>query len=365
MPYRTHCDLVYDVGEFEAVMDKAVALADRAGFAARRAESEKRGKLRGFGVAPFLEFAAQFNERMGLRIEADGSATIHAGTHSHGQGHETVYAQLVAEWLGVPFEKVRLIQGDTERVPYGRGTFAARSMTVGGAALREAADKIVEKGRKFAAAMMEASESDIEFADGAFRIAGTDRRLPLAAVANAAASRAAGPLAKLGIVGLEAEAAHFPAFNYPNGCHVCEVEVDPNTGAATLARFVAVDDVGVAVNPLLVDGQVHGGIAQGIGQALLECVVYEPNSGQLLSGSFMDYAMPRADDFPSFDVELHEVPTATNPLGVKGAGEAGCVGAPAAFIAALLDALAPFSVSDITMPATPERVWRAIRAARV
>jgi carbon-monoxide dehydrogenase large subunit len=365
MPYRTHCDLTYDVGEFAMVMDKTLALADAGGFAARRAESERRGKLRGFGVAPFLEFAAQFNERMGLRIEADGSATILAGTHSHGQGHETIYAQLVAEWLGVDYDRVRLIQGDTERVPYGRGTFASRSATVGGAALREAADKIIEKGRKVAAAMLEAAESDIEFADGAFRIAGTDRRLPLATVAHAAASRAAGPLAKLGIIGLEAEAAHFPAFNFPNGCHVCEVEVDPETGAVALVCFAAVDDVGVAINPLLVDGQVHGGIAQGIGQALMEGVVYDPDSGQLLTGSLLDYSLPRADDFPAIKVGLHEVPTTTNPLGVKGAGEAGCIGAPAAAIAAILDALAPLGVSDIAMPATPERIWRAIRSANL
>ena len=362
MPYQTHVDLIYDVGEFETVMDKTLALFDRNGFAARRAASERRGRLRGWGASPFLEFAAQFNERMGLRIEPDGSAVVLAGTHSHGQGHETVYAQLVTDWLGVPFEQIRLIQGDTERITYGRGTFASRSMTVGGTALREAADQIVAKGRKVAAHMLEAAEADVEFADGAFRIAGTDRRVLLAAVARASQAPV-GPLAKLGFIGLQGEAAYFPAFNFPNGCHICEVEVDPETGAVTVERFIAVDDVGVALNPLLVDGQIHGGIAQGVGQALWEGVTFDRESGQLLSGSFMDYCMPRADDLPSFEVELHEVPTKTNPLGVKGAGEAGCVGAPAAAINAILDALTPLGVTDIAMPATAERVWRAIREA--
>ena len=363
MPYQTHVDLVYDVGEFETVMDKTLALFDRKGFTERRAASERNGKLRGWGISPFLEFAAQFNERMGLRIEPDGSAVVLAGTHSHGQGHETVYAQLVSDWLGVPFEQVRLIQGDTERITYGRGTFASRSMTVGGTALRDAADQIVDKGRKIAAHILEAAEADVEFSDGVFRIAGTDRQVPLATVARAAHERAVGPLAKLGFVGLDGEATNFPAFNFPNGCHICEVEVDPETGAVSLERFIAVDDVGVALNPLLVDGQVHGGIAQGVGQALWENVAFERESGQLLSGSFMDYCMPRADDLPSFEVALHEVPTKTNPLGVKGAGEAGCVGAPAAAINAILDALTPYGVTDIAMPATAERVWRAIQQA--
>jgi carbon-monoxide dehydrogenase large subunit len=363
MPYRTHDELTYDSGDFAAVLDRALAVFDADGFAARRRAAERRGRLRGRGVGQYLEFAAQFNERMGIRIESDGSAVVLAGTHSHGQGHETVYAQLVSDWLAIPHDRVRLIQGDTERVPYGRGTFAARSMTVGGAALRLACDRAIADGKRVAAQMLEAAEDDIAFADGFFAVAGTDRRLPLAAVARAAHAPA-GPLARLGIVGLEGEGACFPAFNFPNGCHVCEVEVDPETGAVALARFVAVDDVGLALNPMLVEGQVHGGIAQGIGQAMLEGVVFDRASGQLLTGSLLDYALPRAGDLPSFEVVAHNVPTATNPLGVKGAGEAGCVGAPAAFVNALLDALAPLGVADIAMPATPERVWQAIRAAR-
>jgi carbon-monoxide dehydrogenase large subunit len=363
MPYKTHFDLEYDSGEFEIVMEKALQLFNRDDFARRRAESEKRGKLRGWGVTPFLEFASQFNERMGLRVETDGSATILAGTHSHGQGHETVYAQMVSDWLGVPFEKIRMLQGDTERISYGRGTFASRSMTVGGTALFEAAEQIVAKGRRVAAQLLEAAESDIEFNEGVFTVAGTDRRLPLA-VAARAAQAPAGPLAKLGFVGLEGEAANYAAFNFPNGCHVCEVEIDPETGQVSLERFIAVDDVGIAINPMLVDGQIHGGIAQGVGQAICENVVFDKDTGQLLSGSFLDYCMPRADDLPEFEIASHDVPTKTNPLGVKGAGEAGCVGAPSAAILAILDALAPFGVEDIAMPATSERVWRAIENAK-
>jgi carbon-monoxide dehydrogenase large subunit len=309
-----------------------------------------------------VELSALFNERMGLRVEFDGSVVIQSGTVSHGQGHETTYAQIVSDWLGVPIDKVRLEQGDTGSVPYGRGTFAARSLTVAVPALRIAADEIIAKGKRFAAHLLEAAEADIEFVGGAFGVAGTDRRIPLAAIARASHAPA-GPLAAIGPIGLEGVGAAPSAENYPNGCHVCEVEVDAETGAVEVARFSAIDDVGVAVNPMLVDGQVHGGIAQGLGQALLEEVAYDRATGQLLTGSFLDYAMPRASDFPPFDVALHEVPTKTNPLGVKGAGEAGCVGAPAAAINAILDALAPLGVTHIEMPATPERVWRAICAA--
>jgi carbon-monoxide dehydrogenase large subunit len=363
MPYKTaHGPIRYDSGEFETVLDMALKKADRAGFAARKAESEKRSRRRGFGIAYYIEISNVFNERMGLRLEADGSAVIFAGTFNHGQGHETAYAQLVSDWLGVPFEKVRLIQGDTDAVAAGRGTFGARSASVGGAALKTAANKIVENGKKFAAHMLEAAEADIEFADGFFKVTGTDRKIPLLAVARASHAPA-GPLAKLGMIGLESVGAEDAVSNFPNGCHICEVEVDPATGKVEIVRYLAVDDVGTVINPLLVDGQVHGGVAQGIGQAMLENVAYDPDSGQLLSGSFMDYAMPHADDMCAIEVDLHVVPTPTNPLGVKGAGEAGSVAAPPALLNAIVDALAPLGVTHIEMPATPETVWRAIQAA--
>ncbi len=364
MPYKTaHGPIQYDSGEFETVLDLALAKADRAGFAKRRAASEAKGLRRGFGIAYYIEISNVFNERMGIRMEADGSAVIFAGTFNHGQGHETAYAQLISDWLGVPFEKIRLIQGDTDAVAAGRGTFGARSASVGGAALKKAANEIIEKGKKFAAHMLEAAETDLEFADGMFRVAGTDKRIPLAAVARAAHAPA-GPLAKLGMVGLESVGAEDAVSNFPNGCHICEVEVDPATGRVEIVRYLAVDDVGTVINPLLVDGQVHGGVAQGIGQAMLEAVQYDPDSGQLLTGSFMDYAMPHADDMPSIEVDLHVVPTPTNPLGVKGAGEAGSVAAPPALINGILDALSPLGVAHIEMPATPERVWRAVHEAR-
>jgi carbon-monoxide dehydrogenase large subunit len=362
MPYQTHSDLNYDSGEFAAILDKALAKIDRAGFAARRDDSAKRGKLRGFGIGQYIELSGQMNERMGLRVEADGSVVIYAGTFSHGQGHETVWPQVISDWLGVPFERIRVVQGDTDRVASGRGTFGARSMVCGGGALRIAADEVIEKGKRFAAHMLEAAAEDIAFADGAFRVAGTDRTLPLAAVARASYAPA-GPLAAIGM-GLEGVGVYDPVPSCPNGCHACEVEIDRATGEVRIVRYVAVDDVGVALNPMLVDGQVHGGVAQGAGQVLMEHVIYDPATGQLLAGSFMDYAMPRADDLPNIEVALHEVPAKTNPLGVKGVGEAGTVGALPALMNAILDALAPVGVTDIAMPATPERVWRAMKAAR-
>jgi carbon-monoxide dehydrogenase large subunit len=360
MPYRTHSDLVYDSGDFAGLLAKTLSHADRAGFEARRAQSRRRGRLRGFGVGQYIELSGQMNERMDLRVEADGTVLVFAGTFSHGQGHETVYAQMVSEWLGVPFEKVRLVQGDTDRVPGGRGTFGARSMVCGGGALRAAADQVIEKGRRVAAVLLEAAAADIEFRSGLFTIAGSDRRLPFAAVARAAHAPV-GPLAALGM-GLEGSGHFDPVATLPNGCHIAEVEIDPETGVVSLERYVAVDDVGFALNPRLVEGQVHGGIAQGVGQALLERIVFDAESGQLLSGSFMDYAMPRADDVPAIDVLLHNVPATTHPLGVKGAGEAGTVGALPAVMNALLDALRPLGITDLDMPVTPEKLWRSLRA---
>jgi carbon-monoxide dehydrogenase large subunit len=358
MPYQTHSDLNYDSGDFAGVLGKALKDADFGGFAARRAASEKRGRLRGFGVGQYIELSGQMNERMGLRLEADGTTLVFAGTHSHGQGHATTYAQVISDWLGVPFEKIRLVQGDTDRVAAGRGTFGARSMVCAGGALRSAADQIIAQGKRFAAQMLEAAEDDIEFDSGMFKVAGTDRKIPLLAVARAAHAPA-GPLAKIGM-GLEAFGTYDPIPSCPNGCHIAEVEIDRDTGAIEIVRYVAVDDVGVALNPMLVDGQVHGGVAQGVGQVLMEHVAYDPQSGQLLSGSFMDYCMPRADDLPWIEVALHNVPAKTNPLGVKGVGEAGAVGAVPAVMNAILDALKPHGVADIAMPVTPERVWRAL-----
>ena len=341
-------------------MDDALALADWDGFAARRAETEARGLLRGRGIACFLESAAMSNERMEIRFDASGSVTVVAGTFGHGQGHETVYAQMVCDWLGVDFASVRLIQGDTEAVLIGRGTFGSRSMTVGGSALRIAADRVIERGREIAAHLMEAAPDDIAFEAGAFTVAGTDRTMGIVDVARAAYAPFGFP-AELGL-GLEGVGDYAAGQgNFPNGCQVAEVEVDPETGEVDLVRLAAVDDSGRALNPLLLAGQIHGGIAQGVGQALMEDVVYDRGTGQLLTGSLMDYALPRADDLPSFALGGHDVPTPTNPLGVKGAGESGTVGAAPAVIHAILDALAPLGAADIGMPATPERVWRAIR----
>jgi len=361
MPYKIQTGITYDSGDFVHVMDECLKVADWNGFGKRAAESKKRGKLRGRGIGYFLEEAAVFNDRMVLRFDPSGMLTILAGTHSHGQGHQTVYAQMVSDWLGVPFENIRFVQGDTDAVPIGRGSYGSRSMHVGGNALKIAADGIIEKAKPMAAMMLEAAAGDIEFKDGKFGIVGTDRAIPLTEVAKAFYRPAMLP-AQFD-VGLEASgrfAAEPP--NYPNGCHVCEVEVDPETGEVTLARYAAVDDVGKIMNHLLCEGQIHGGVAQGVGQALMEAIVFDKD-GQLLTGSFQDYAMPRAVDFPDLQSELTEVPARTNPLGVKGAGEAGATGAPPAVIGAILDALKPLGVEHIDMPATPSRVWAAIQAS--
>jgi carbon-monoxide dehydrogenase large subunit len=360
MPHKVATGITYDSGDFAHVLDECLKLADWNGFAKRAAASKKDGKLRGRGIAYFLEEAAVFNDRMVLRFDPSGMLTILAGTHSHGQGHETVYAQMAAEWLGVPFENIRYVQGDTDAVPIGRGSYGSRSMHVGGNALKRAADNVIEKAKPMAAMMLEAATGDIEFKDGRFGIVGTDRSIALTDVAKAFYRPAMLP--PQFDVGLEASgtfAAEPP--NYPNGCHLCEVEVDPETGAVILVRYAAVDDVGRVMNKLLCEGQIHGGVAQGAGQALMEAIVFD-RDGQLVTGSLQDYAMPRAEDFPEIESELTEVPATTNPLGVKGAGEAGATGAPPAIIGAILDALAPLGVEAIDMPATPQRVWAAIKA---
>ena len=362
MPYQTPTYYTYDSGDFRRVLDRCLALADWDGFEARRRETEAHGWRRGRAVTYFVEQGGVFNDRMELRFDPGGNVTVVAGTFNHGQGHATTYAQLVAEWLGVPFENIRFVQGDTDQVPFGRGTYAARSSMIGGSALRKAADAIIEKARPMAAALMEASAEDVEFSDGHFRVIGTDRAMPIAEVARAF-YYPMGITDQFG-VGLEASGTWSTTpENFPNGCHVCEVEVDPETGQVRIDRYVVVDDVGRVINPLICDGQVHGGLAQGIGQALLEQVRYETSTGQLLSSSFGDYGMPTAAFMPWVVSALEEIPATTNPLGVKGIGEAGTIGAPPTIINALLDALRPLGVADLQMPATAHRVWRVIQQA--
>ncbi len=363
MPYETRTHFIYDSGEFATVMEKCLDLADWQGFEARRRASQAAGLLRGRGLSYYIDDNGIFNERMEMRFDPSGALTIVAGTFSHGQGHETVYAQMASDWLGVPFEDISLVQGDTAAVSFGRGTYASRSMTIGGSALRIAADEVIEKGKRWAGHLLEADPADIEFAEGTFTIAGTDKSMPLTAVAQASYAPVGMPIELgVGLEGTGAFAITMPSF--PNGCHICEVEVDPETGKARIERFTMVDDLGKVINPLLAKGQIMGGVTQGIGQALFEDVRYDEDSGQLLSGSLLDYCLPRADDLPAFDLAMHEVPCKSNPNGVKGAGEGGAVGATPAVINAVLDALAPLGVTQIELPATPERIWRAIAEAR-
>src|SRR5262245_669290 len=362
MPYKTPTMFVYDSGDFPRLLDRCLDIADWKGFAARRKASEKAGRRRGRSLAFLIEQGGVFNERMELRFDPGGTVAIVAGTFSHGQGHHTTYAQLVSQWLGVPFDAIRFVQGDTDQVPFGRGTYAARSSMLGGCALKVAADAIVEKAKPMAAALMEAAAGDVEFKDGQFRVVGTDKAMPMMEVAKAFYHRM-GITDKFG-VGLEASGTYATEPpNFPNGCHACEVEVDPATGAVTVDRYFAVGGGGRALHPLICEGRVHGGLAQGIGQALREHALYDPQSGQLVAGSFMDYAMPRAEHFCEFTTELEEIPSKTNPLGIKGIGEAGCVASPPAVINALIDALRPLGVDHIDMPATPENVWSSLKRA--
>ncbi|HXP29623.1 MAG TPA: xanthine dehydrogenase family protein molybdopterin-binding subunit [Stellaceae bacterium] len=367
MPFKTGLVYTYDCGEFEKTMDMAVELADWKGALRRQAEARSRDKLYGLGIVSIIEIAGGPAERPSMegaeiRFDPTGAVTLLLGTHSHGQGHETSFRQIAHHALGLPPERVRLVYGDTDKVFFGTGTFGSRSMSIGGTAVMRAADKVIAKGKLIAAHLLEAAAVDIEFADGRFTVAGTDRSIDLFEVAKASFQPQRMPRDLE--LGLGANVIAAPdACNFPNGCHVCEVEIDRDTGIARIARYAVVDDVGRAVNPLLLHGQVHGGIAQGAGQALCEAMVYDRGSGQLLSGSFMDYCMPRADDLPPFAVESNDVPTATNPLGVKGAGEAGAVGALPAVMNAINDALAPLGIRHFEMPATPQRLWQAIAAA--
>jgi carbon-monoxide dehydrogenase large subunit len=364
MPYRTALNTTYDSGQFERSMDQALRLADIAGFAERREAARRRGRLRGLGVVNAIERAAspqpEFAE---IRFDASGGATILMGTKNQGQGHETTFKQVLHERLGLDPGAVRYVDGDTDRVAFGTGTFGSRSVVVGGSALWLAADKVIAKGRRIAAHLLEAAEVDLSFEQGRFRVAGTDRTVTLTEVARAAFQPARLPP---GVEpGLYETGTFMPRQDtWPNGCHACEVEVDPETGSVELVGYVVVDDVGTVVNPLTLEGQIHGGLAQGIGQALMEEVVYDPQSGQMLTGSFMEYAMPRADTLPDVVIGSNPVPTVLNPLGAKGAGEAGTVGALPAVMNAIMDALTPQGVRHLDMPATPARIWQAIQAAR-
>jgi len=368
MPFKTGLVFTYDCGDFAHGMDLALALADQAGFEQRRKEARARGKLRGIGIANPIEVAGgpytSVNpDTAEICVNPDGSVSLFAGTTSMGQGNETAFAQIVSDRLGVLPERIHVFWGDTDALGAGRGNGGSGALSVGGSAVARATDKVIERGRRIAGRLLEAAPEDIVFRDGRFSVTGTDRGVAFAAVARAAYQPRQMP------AGMEpgfSETAAFtaPAVTFPNGCQVCEVEVDEDTGMVRIVKHSVVDDVGHMVNPMLVKGQIHGGVVQGLGQGLFEVLAYDRETGQLLSGSFMDYVMPRADDMPSFDVDSHEVPTAVNPLGAKGVGEAGTVGALPALLNAVNDALAPLGVRHLDMPLTPERVWRAIQDAK-
>lgn len=365
MPYETPLGTTYDSGLFERNMNRALEIADIEGFPARRKEAEAKGKLRGIGQAYYIECCgAGPGEQATIRTHEDGRVTLFIGTQSNGQGHETAYRQIVAQGLGLDIADIEVVQGDTDLIQKGGGTGGSRSIPEGGVAVRDAGDKVIEKGKLLAGHLLEAAASDVEFADGRFTIAGTDKGLTFKEVAAASFDKTRLPE---GVEpGLDGQADYkAPVQTFPNGCHVCEVEIDPDTGWVEVVHHTVVDDFGTVLNPLMLAGQVHGGVAQGLGQALLEYTAYDPESGQLLSGSFMDYAMPRADDVPFVDFHYYEdAPCTTNPFGIKGAGEAGAIGAPPAAINAIVDALKPFGVDHIDMPATREKIWRLIRDGR-
>ncbi|RVU33877.1 xanthine dehydrogenase family protein molybdopterin-binding subunit [Hwanghaeella grinnelliae] len=376
-PYQTPVALEYDSGDYEATLNSAMKNADVDGFAARKAASEAKGKLRGLGYSTYVEacgiapsaVVGSLGARAGLfesanvRVNPTGSVTIFTGSHSHGQGHETTFAQLVSETLGLPLDQVEISHGDTNKVAFGMGTYGSRSLAVGGEAMMKAMNKIIDKSKKIAAHVLEAAEADIEFKDGKFTVAGTDKEMTFGEVALTAYVPHNFPHDTLE-PGLEEQAFYDPMnFTYPGGCHIVEVEVDPDTGVVKVDRVTASDDVGRVINPMIVAGQTHGGLAQGIGQALLEGCIYDDN-GQLLTGSYMDYTMPRADDLPNFSTSNEVTLCAHNSLGVKGVGETGAIGSPPAVINAIVDALSGLGVTDISMPATPQKVWQAIQGAK-
>ncbi len=374
-PYQTPVALQYDSGDYQATLDTALKHADWAGFEARRQAAAAKGKLRGIGLSTYLEACgiapsavvgslgarAALYEVANVRVHPTGSVSVFTGTHSHGQGHETTFAQLVSDQLGVPLASVDVVHGDTAKIPFGMGTYGSRSLAVGGSAMVKAMDKIIAKGKKIAAHLMEADVHDIEFKDGKFTVAGTDKSKTIGEIALTAYVPHNYPIEELE-PGLEETAFYDPKnFTFPGGCHVCEVEIDRDTGVVRVVNFTAVDDVGRVINPMIVEGQVQGGVAQGIGQALLENAAYDAD-GNLLSGSFMDYTMPRADDLPNFHVATENTMCTHNPLGVKGCGEVGAIGSPPAVINAVVDALRDYGVRQIDMPATAAKIWAIINA---
>jgi len=375
-PYQTPVMVQYDSGDPKGCLERSLEVADYAGFAARKAASARTGKLRGIGLSTYVEacglapsrIAGRLGARGGLyesatvRVHPSGQITVLIGTHNHGQGHETTFAQIVCEKLGVAFDDIDIVYGDTDKVQFGMGTYGSRSLVVGGAALSKASDKVIAKGKKIAAHLLEASDQDITFETGVFSVAGTDRSKTFAEIALAAYVPHDYPLEVLE-PGLEEQAYYDPVnFTFPGGAHIAEVEIDPDTCIVKLVNYTAVDDVGTVINPMIVEGQLHGGIVQGIGQALFESCVYDEASGQLLSGSFMDYCMPRADNLPKMTIETHSTPCAHTPMGVKGCGEVGTIGSPAAVMNAVVDALAHLGVSHVDMPATANRIWRAMQS---
>ncbi len=372
-PYETPVIMTYDTGDFGAALDMALELSDHAGFAKRKAASEANGKLRGVGFSSYIEACGiapsaavgSLGAGVGLwesaeiRVNPTGNVEVLTGSHSHGQGHETTFAQFTAARLGIPMDQVSIVHGDTDKVQFGMGTYGSRSGAVGMSAITKAIDKVIAKATKVAAHLLEASEGDIEFENGSFSVKGTDKSLAFGEVSLAA--YIAHNMPEGVEPGLKEGAFYDPAnFTFPSGCHICEVEIDPETGATEIASWVAVDDFGTIINPMIVEGQVHGGVAQGIGQALTEGAVYDPDTGQLLTGSFMDYCMPRADDLPSFKLGFTETVCPSNPVGIKGCGEAGAIASPAAVMNAVTDAL---GVKEVTMPATPATVWQAIQSS--
>jgi aerobic carbon-monoxide dehydrogenase large subunit len=376
-PYQTPVALQYDSGDYGTTLELALRAADYQGFEARRRDAAARGKLRGIGIATYIEacgiapsaVVGSLGARAGLyevaeiRVHPTGSVTVFTGTHSHGQGHETTFAQLVVSQLGVPMDQIEVVHGDTAKIPFGMGTYGSRSLPVGGSAMVKAMDKVIAKGKKIAAHLMEASVQDIEFKDNTFTVAGTDKSKTLTDISLAAYVPHNYPIEELE-PGLDETAFYDPKnFTFPGGCHVAEVEIDPETGVVEMVNFVAVDDVGRVINPMIVEGQVQGGVAQGIGQALLEACSYDAD-GQLLSGSYMDYTMPRANDIPNMSVATENTMCTHNPLGSKGCGEVGAIGSPPAVINAVVDALKDYGVRHLDMPATAGKIWSIIQAAQ-
>ncbi len=364
LPFKAASDMTYDCGDFLGVLKQALEKADVKGFSKRRRGSKKRGLLRGLGLANYLEVTAMPGKELGgIHFETDGSVTVVTGTLDFGQGHATAYAQMLTDMLGVPFDRIRLVEGDSDRVSFGGGSGGSRSAMLAGAALTESAKLVIERGKQAAAHILEASASDIEFKAGRFTVVGTDRAIGIIDLAEKLRSALKLPEGVPYSLDVDHVTDQPVPSAFPNGCHICEVEVDPETGAAHVIKYTAVNDLGTVVNPLLVEGQMHGGIVQGLGQVLLEKAVYDAD-GQLVTGSFMDYAVPRAHDAPMIEVAHHPVPTKSNPLGAKGCGEAGTSGGLPAVANAVIDALSAYDIRHLEMPMTPARIWQAIEEAK-